>query len=299
MKYLHFAALLFFVLSACDKTEGETNTMKTVTSQTQDSIHIEKGYANVNGISMYYEIHGTGEPLVLLHGGGSTLFTSFGRMIPLLSKNRKVIAVDLQAHGRTSDRPAPESFEQDADDVAALITHLGIGKADVMGFSNGGSTSLQLAIRHPERVVKVIAISAIWKRDGMFEGFFDFMQKGTFSDLPQVYKDAFLTVTPDEEKLLNMYNKDRQRMLDFKDWPEKDIRGIQAPVLVMLGDRDVVRVEHAMETVRVLPNARLCVLPGNHGDFIGEAMSPDTEKAAASAAIIEAFLKETPDTAKK
>jgi pimeloyl-ACP methyl ester carboxylesterase len=90
---------------------------------------------------MYYEIHGTGEPLVLIHGGGSTLNTNFEKIIPLLSKNYKVIAVEMQAHGRSSDREAPESFEQDADDLAALLKHLNISKANILGFSNGGSTS--------------------------------------------------------------------------------------------------------------------------------------------------------------
>ena len=116
------------------------------------------GYAPVNGIHMYYEIHGSGAPLVLIHGGGSTITTSFGRMLPLLSHNRQVIAVELQAHGHTSDRDAPESFQQDADDVAALLQYLNIPKADILGFSNGGSTSLQLAIRHPHLVNKIVAI---------------------------------------------------------------------------------------------------------------------------------------------
>src|ERR1700741_1537175 len=99
------------------------------------------GYAPINGISMYYEIHGEGAiPLVLIHGGGSTLESTFGNILPLLSG--RTIAVELQAHGRTTDRDAPESFEQDADDVAALLRYLKMEKANIFGFSNGGTTIL-------------------------------------------------------------------------------------------------------------------------------------------------------------
>ena len=120
------------------------------------------GYAPVNGLNMYYEIHGNGTmPLVLIHGGGSTIETTFSNLLPIFSAYNKVIAVELQAHGRTSDRDAPESFEQDADDVAALLRYLGVDKANFLGFSNGGSTTMQIAIRHAELTNKIIAISAV------------------------------------------------------------------------------------------------------------------------------------------
>lgn len=282
--------ITLIVASCANKTTINENTMpKPIKKNTGK---VKTGYAQVNGINMYYEVHGQGTPLVLLHGGGSTLFTSFAKMIPLLAESRQVIAVELQAHGRTSDRNAPESFEQDADDVAALLKHLTISKADIMGFSNGGSTSLQLAIRHPECVNKVVAVSAIYKRDGMQPGFFDFMQKGTFSDMPQPYKDAFLSVNNDPQKLMNMFNKDRQRMLDFKDWSDELIKSIEVPVLVMVGDKDVVRPEHAMELARLLPKGQLAVLPGGHGDFMGEVMAavPNEKMITLTAAMIDDFL---------
>jgi len=119
------------------------------------------GYAPVNGIKMYYEIYGDGKiPLVLIHGGGSTIESSFGNMIPLLSDYGKLIGVELQAHGRTSDRNGPETFEQDADDVAALLKYLKIDKANFLGFSNGGTTTTQIAIRHPEIVNKIVVVSS-------------------------------------------------------------------------------------------------------------------------------------------
>ena len=110
------------------------------------------GYAQVNGIRMYYETYGPerGVPLVLLHGGGSTIDVTFGRILPFLAHDRRVIAIEEQAHGRTSDRNAPLSFATSADDVAALLEHLKIQQADVFGFSNGASVGMEVAIRHPK-----------------------------------------------------------------------------------------------------------------------------------------------------
>jgi pimeloyl-ACP methyl ester carboxylesterase len=249
-------------------------------------------YADVNGIRMYYELHGAGQPLVLIHGGGSTINTSWGRILPTLAKAHRVIAVELQAHGRTSDRNAPESFTQDADDVAELLRQLKIAKADILGFSNGGSTALQVAIRHPDRVNKVIAISAIYRRDGMPPEFWSFMEKGTFADMPQIYKNEFLRLTPDSGKLLTMFRRDQQRMLTFKDWNAADIRAINAPTLVVASDQDVVRPEHAVEMMRLLPNGRLVIFPGRHGEFFGEAMYPDRDSKVPElfAAVVDEFL---------
>src|SRR3982751_5324350 len=143
------------------------------------------GHAPVNGINMYYEIHGDGGvPLVLIHGGGSTIETTFGSVLPMFALKGKVIAMELQAHGHTSDRNAPESFQQDADDVAALLQYLKIDRANFFGFSNGGSTAMQIAIRHPEVVNKIVVASAAYKRSGFFDGFFEMMSKGTLKDMP-------------------------------------------------------------------------------------------------------------------
>ena len=117
-------------------------------------------YAAVNGLNMYYEIHGSGRPLVLVHGGGSTIESTFGRVLPALAKTHQVIAVELQAHGHTKDIDRPLSFEQDADDVAALLKQLRVEKTDFMGFSNGATTCIQVAIRHPNLVNKLVLASA-------------------------------------------------------------------------------------------------------------------------------------------
>ena len=227
-------------------------------------------YADVNGIKMYYEIHGEGKPLVLIHGGGSNIQTTFGSVLPQFAKHYKVIAVDLQAHGRTSDRNAPESFEQDADDVAALLKQLGIDKAYFFGFSNGGSTALQIAIRHAEIVDKIVAASAAYRRDGLIPGFFEGMQHATLANMPKPFQEAFLKLNPDTNDLLTMFNKDKQRMIDFKDWNDSLLQHIQAPVLIINSDKDVVLPAHALKMAGLIPHVELIILPGTHGAFINE-----------------------------
>jgi pimeloyl-ACP methyl ester carboxylesterase len=238
--------------------------------------HPRTGYATVNGLRMYYELHGSGgTPLVLIHGGGSTIGTNFGRLLPVLSRTRRVIAVEVQAHGHTRDIDRPFTFEQDADDVAALLDSLHVPKADILGFSNGGTTALQIAIRHPAKVSRLVIASSNFKRDGMQAGFWDFMEKGTYADMPQPYKDAYLKINPSQEGVHAMHDRDAKRMLAFKDIPDDAIRGIQAPTLVVIGDRDVIRPEHALELSRLLPHGRVSILPGTHGSYLGEIMTPD------------------------
>lgn len=227
-------------------------------------------YAQVNGLNMYYEIHGDGFPLVLIHGGGSTIGTTFGRILPVLAQTHKVIAVEMQAHGHTADIDRPLSFEQDADDIAALLKQLHIAKADVLGFSNGASTTLEIAIRHPQLVNKIIVASTMYKRAGAQPWFFDVMAKATFEEMPQPFKDAFLAINPDKDALYAMYNRDVTRMQNFTDIKEEDIKAIKAPALVISGNQDVCTLDHALEMSRLLQYAQLAIFPGGHGDYIGE-----------------------------
>jgi pimeloyl-ACP methyl ester carboxylesterase len=252
-------------------------------------------YAAVNGLKMYYEIHGSGRPLVLLHGGGSTIESTFGRILPEFAKSHQVIAVELQAHGHTLDINRPLSFEQDADDVATLLGLLHIDRADFMGFSNGGTTCLQIAIRHPKLVNKLVLASATYKRDGMQPGFFDGFKNASLENmLPKPLKEAYLRANPDPKGLEAMFERDVARMVAFKDINDAKIKGIQAPALVINGDAEVVRAEHALELSRTLPKAKLAVLPGGHGDYIGEIDAPDRHSIipVLVAAMIESFLKE-------
>jgi pimeloyl-ACP methyl ester carboxylesterase len=255
---------------------------------------LASGHAPVRGIEMYYEVHGRadGVPLVLLHGGGSTIDVTFGRLLPFLARSRRVVAVEEQGHGRTTDREGPVTFEGSADDVAVLLAHLGVEQADLFGFSNGASVALQVAIRHPERVRKLVFASSITKRDGARPELWEWMEQADFSNMPQPLKDAFLRVNPEERQLRTMHDKDAARMRSFEDVPDDLVRSIQAPTLIVLGDQDVVKPEHALELTRLLPNARLLILLGGHGDYLGEAVMTqgETRYPELTAGLIGAFL---------
>ncbi|WP_243294805.1 alpha/beta fold hydrolase [Geothrix mesophila] len=233
----------------------------------QNKQTVRKGFAPVNGLQIYFEIHGvpnpTRPPLVLLHGGGDTIQTSFGQILPALAGERQIIAFEQQGYGHTADTAGrPFSFEQSADDTAALLEYLHIEKADLFGYSNGGTIALQVAIRHPRAVRKLVVASALVKRDGAYPWLWDAMSNATLENMPQDLQRDYLKVAPQPENLRMMHDKAVQRMRDFKDIPADAIRSIIAPTLVVVGDADVIRPEHAVETFRLLPHAQLAVLPG-------------------------------------
>jgi pimeloyl-ACP methyl ester carboxylesterase len=265
--------------------------MSATSKQSQHSI---TGYAPINGLKMYYEIHGQGKAMVLIHGGGSTIQTTFGITLPLFARHYRVIAVELQAHGHTSDRNTEESFQQDAADVVALLEFLKIDQAHFVGFSNGGQTAMQIAISYPAVVDKLVLISSFYKREGTVPGFFDGLQAATLDNMPAALKTAYLHITNDQSGLQAMFNKDRNRMLHFKDWTDSEINSIHTPTLVIAGDHDVVTPQHATEMCRMISNARLMILPGNHGSFIGEACTAEegSKMPEVTVAIIEDFLNQ-------
>jgi pimeloyl-ACP methyl ester carboxylesterase len=214
-------------------------------------------------------------------------------VLPVLAKKHQVIAVEIQAHGHTADIDRPLSFAQDADDIAELLTQLNITKADIFGFSNGASTTLQLAIRHPESVNRIIVASTFYKREGAQPWFFDMMAQATFEGMPQPYKDAFFKINPDSTALYTMYKRDVTRMQSFPDISDTLMKTIKAPSLVIIGDKDVVRPEHAVEMYRLLPQSRLAILPGGHGDYIGELTTPkNSTLIAAALSMIDKFLSD-------
>jgi len=254
--------------------------------------NFRSGYSEVNGLKMYYEVYGQGKPLVLIHGGGSTIQVSFERIIPQLAKHRQIVAMDLQAHGRTNDRDTYLTFKQDADDVAQLLTNLEISKADFLGFSNGGHALIEIALRHPGFINKLIICSAFYKRSGTFPKFWEGFDGVTFDDMPQQFKDEFLKVNNSPSALVNMSNKDVQRMKVFEDWADEQIKSIQVPTFIMNGTEDVGSLEHAVEMYWVIPNCELAILPGGHGQYIGE-INPQIGKDKlpdTTISLIEIFL---------
>jgi pimeloyl-ACP methyl ester carboxylesterase len=227
----------------------------------------QAGYAPVHDLQLYYEIHGRADParppLVLLHGGGDTIETSFARVLPELARKRQVIAFEQQGYGHTADiADRPFTFEQSADDTAALLEHLHVERADLMGFSNGGTIALQVAIRHPRLVRGLVVVSAFFSRDGGEPSFWEAMKNARLENMPLELQEAYRKVAPHPENLRLLHDKAAQRMRDFKDIPADAIRSISAPTLVVCGDADVVRPEHAVALTRLLPHALLAVLPG-------------------------------------
>lgn len=226
----------------------------------------QSGYAPVNGLQLYYELHGpansTQPPVVLLHGGGDTIETSFGHVLPVLARTRRIIAFEQQGYGHTADVDRPFSFEQSADDTAALLRFLQIERADLFGFSNGGTIALQVAIRHPQLVRQLVVASALFKRDGTDPSFWEAMKDARLENMPLELQEAYRKVAPQPANLRSFHDKAAQRMREFTDIPAAAIRGISAPTLVICGDADVVRPEHAVELFRLLPHARLAILPG-------------------------------------
>ena len=251
---------------------------------------VRSGYAPVNGLRLYYEVHGDlarGTPLVLLPGGGSTIDTSFGKVLPTLAAHRPVIALEEQAHGHTADIDRPLTFENTADDAVALLDQLAVTRADFLGYSNGGSTALQIAIRHPERVRRLVIASAAFRADGFVPGFMDSMCAATLASMPAELKAAYLRVAPRPEDLPRLHDKCVQRMLSFEDVPTEVVRAIEAPALVLIGDADIVRPEHAVELFRLLPRGRLAVLPLT--DHMTLPLRADWE-----ASMVETFLDAPP-----
>src|SRR5688572_5519369 len=237
------------------------------------------GHAPVNGLKMYYEVHGTGAPVVLLHGSFMTIsinWTAAGGgadWIGELSKTRKVIAIEMQGHGRSADIDREFSYEHLADDVAALLDHLKIPSADLIGYSMGGAVAMQCAIRHPDKVRKVVVISARFRHDGFVKEGLDAITKLTperFAGSPIETEYKKLSPTPDEfpnfvKRVIAMASK------PF-DFGADNLKATKAPMFFIHGDADGVRLEHISEMFRLKggeihgdlrprPASRLAILP--------------------------------------
>jgi len=235
-------------------------------------------YADVNGIKLYYEVAGTGRPLILLHGSLGAI-EMFGPNLPALAAGRQVIAVDLQAHGRTADIDRPLSVELMADDIAALIKHLGLERADIMGYSLGGGVALQTAIRHPEVVRRLVVVSTPFRRSAFYpeilaqQGQVSVAAAEAMKQTPMYQLYASIAPRPEDwPRLLSKIGEAMKQDFDFSG----AIAGIKATTLVVAGDADIFPPAHAVELFGLLgggkrdggwdgagrPKSRLAILPG-------------------------------------
>jgi len=212
------------------------------------------GYAPVNGLKMYYEIHGSGsgEPLVLLHGSFMTISNNWTGWIGELSKARKVIAVEMQGHGRTADINRDFSYESLADDMAAMLDYLKIKQADLLGYSMGGGVAMQVAIRHPEKVRKVVSISAFFRRDGLVKEALDAFPKLTAETFKGSAIEAeYKKLSPTPNEFPNFIKRVIAMELKPYDFGAAKLKATKAPFLFIHGDADGVRLDHIAEMFRL------------------------------------------------
>jgi len=246
--------------------------------QTGENPTPKTGYAPVNGLKLYYEVHGTGEPVMLLHGGlGASAM--FAQILPALSAGRQVIAADLQAHGRTADTDRPMTFSAMASDIAALLKHLGIAKADVMGYSLGGGVAAHVAFAYPEAVRKLVIVSTAFSKDGWYPEINTGMsQVGAAAAEPMkqtpMYQ-IYASIAPRPQDWPVLLAKIGELLRKDYDW-SKSVATIKSPTLLVFGDADAVRTAHAVQFFELLgggkkdggwdgsgiSNARLAILPG-------------------------------------
>jgi pimeloyl-ACP methyl ester carboxylesterase len=226
---------------------------------------------------MYYEVHGAGRPLVLLHGGLTTIELSFGAVLPELAAGRQVIATELQGHGRTADIDRDITVPGLAGDVAGLLDHLGLDRADVLGFSLGGGVALQLALDHPDRVGRIILASVGYAPGGFHAEITDPAQHATSTRMPTAedfrqMREAYDRLAPDPGHFDAFAAKTSAAAGSLQGWSAEELGRIGAPTLLVFGDHDFIRLEHAVEMHALIPGAQLAVLPGaTHMDVMRRA----------------------------
>jgi len=224
------------------------------------------GYADVNGLHLYYEIYGTGTPLVLLHAGMLTIDLSFAPLIPTLAAAHQVIAVELQGHGRTADIDRAITPAALAGDIVALLDHLGVDRAHVFGHSMGGAVGLELAISHPSRTRSLVAASVSVRREGLHEDLTDPARMTTSTRMPTAqdfadFSAAYARLSPHPEHFNDFLASLSASNADTEGWSDELLASISAPVLLVIGDRDFPTVEHGALMQQLIPGSQLAVLP--------------------------------------
>ena len=271
-----FFAIAVCIIMSCQSNQKE---MKNNSTDSKDSIanqtikSAESGYADVNGLKMYYEVYGSGKPIVLIHGSFMTIPLNWSKIIPLLAKGRKVIVTEMQGHGRTKDISREFSYEGMADDVSGLLKHLKIESADILGYSMGGGVAFQVAIRHPKQVRRLVVLSGTYSHDGWWPDV-----EAMFSTM-----NADMLKGSSIEKQYNSLGNDPAQFPEFikkvisidlkpYDW-SMDVENILAPIFMAIGDADGIQYEHILELFRAkgggkmgdihgLPKSRLAIIPG-------------------------------------
>lgn len=235
-------------------------------AQTDGSDAGASGYAQVNGLRMYYEVHGAGSPLVLLHGGMMTIELNFASLIPALATRHQVIGVEMQGHGRTADIDRPITPSGLAGDVVGLLDHLGIERAHVLGHSMGAAVALELAVNHPTRVDSIVPVSASVRPEGMHEDLTDPAKQATSTRMPTQqdfaeFRGAYMRLSPHPDHFDDFLANLSSSNADLQGWSDEQLAAITAPTLIVLGDHDFVTVEHAALMQHLIAGARLAVLP--------------------------------------
>src|SRR6266704_4585975 len=225
-----------------------------MTTQNHPGTPVESGYIPVNGLKMYYEIHGSGRPLVLLHGNLSTIVTSFGKVLPKLSSTRRIIAVEQQGHGHTADIDRPFSLEHWAQDTTALLRHLGIEQADFFGYSSGGAVALEIALRSPALVRKLVfAGGTSYRRDGLYPELLAAGEVMKPEDLDgSAFQQEYASIAPHPDNWHRLVAKITDLDRTVGDRSREAIASVKAPALLIIGDSDIVRPEHVVEMFRLL-----------------------------------------------
>jgi pimeloyl-ACP methyl ester carboxylesterase len=225
------------------------------------------GYADVNGLHMYYEEQGEGSPLVLLHGGMLSIDLNYADLIPELVTRHRVIGVEAQGHGRTADIDREITPAALAGDVVALLDHLGIDRAHVIGHSQGAAVALELAVSHPDRVRSVVPISGSVRMEGMHGDLMDPTKHATSTRMPTqqdfvAMQETYARLSPHPDHFTDFLTTLSASNADLKGWDDEQLAGITAPTLVVIGDHDFVTIEHGALMKELIPGSQLAVLPG-------------------------------------
>ena len=274
--YFPLAIIIVAMIASCQTPSKDGQNVSNTPKETNVSQAIEpaeSGYADVNGLKMYYEIYGTGRPLVLLHGSFMNIPLNWSEFIPLLAKDRKIIVAEMQGHGRTRDIPREISYEGMADDVSGLLKHLQIDSADLLGYSMGSEIAFQVAVRHPAQVRRLVILSGVYAHNGWWpdvEAAFAASTADQFNGT-SILKQ-YVSLGNDPAHFPAFFKKVMAIDLKPYDW-SKEVKNIKTPMFIALGDADGIQYEHVLDLFRAkgggkmgdlhgLPKSRLAILPG-------------------------------------